>query len=151
ILAAWVIATLLFTGPVLAALKQPATIVPMASVYTRALIPGALPLLSFFVFRQTLQAMSITRPILIGIIVGNITNGLLNWILIFGHFGAPAMGVAGSAWATSISRWILLAIVLGSGWRVLVPYVRHWHADSFALAPLLRMLHIGAPIGLHQL
>jgi MATE family multidrug resistance protein len=34
---------------------------------------------------------------------------------------------------------------------VLVPYVRHWHADSFALAPLLRMLQIGAPIGLHQL
>ncbi len=151
LLAVWLSVALLFTGPVLTFLRQPASIVPMARTYTRVLIPGTFPLLAFFVFRQSLQSMTITRPILFGIIAGNIVNGVLNWVLIYGHFGAPALGVAGSAWATSISRWLLVAIVLGSGWRVLVPYVRHWHADSFALGPLLRMFHLGAPIGLHQL
>lgn len=150
ILALWIVVALLFAGSVLSFLRQPAAIVPMARTYTRVLIPGTFPLLAFFVFRQSLQSMMITRPIVVGMVAGNIVNGVLNWILIYGHFGAPALGVAGSAWATSISRWLLLAVVLGSGWRVLLPYVRHWHADSFALAPLGRMLRLGAPIGLHQ-
>ena len=38
-------------------------------------------------------------------------NLVLNWVLIFGHLGAPAMGVEGAALATVISRYVELAIV----------------------------------------
>ena len=38
-------------------------------------------------------------------------NLFLNYVLIFGHFGAPAMGVVGAAWATVISRYVEFAIV----------------------------------------
>ena len=147
----WVAFALLFAGPVLRWLRQPAEIVPMAAVFSRALIPGIFPLLAFVVFRQSLQAMAIMRPIMIAMVMSNLVNAALNWVLIYGHFGAPALGVAGSAWATTISRWMLLAMLLAFSRRELVPYVRHWHADSFALAPLTRMLHIGAPIGLHHI
>jgi MATE family, multidrug efflux pump len=103
------------------------------------------------VIRQSLQAMAIVRPIVVAMIASNLVNAGLNWVLIYGHLGAPALGVAGSAWATSISRWVLLAVVLGLSWQKTWPYLRHWYGDSFALAPLARMLHIGAPIGLHQI
>jgi multidrug resistance protein, MATE family len=151
LLTVWVGFALLFAGPVLRSLKQPAEVVPMAAVFSRALIPGIFPLLAFVVFRQSLQAMAIMRPIVIAMIVSNLVNAGLNWVLIFGHLGAPAMGVAGSAWATTISRWMLLGFVLAFSRRTIWPYVRHWQTDSFSRAPLARVLHIGAPIGLHQI
>lgn len=42
----------------------------------------------------------------------NLPNAGLNWILIGGHLGAPAMGAAGAALATSATRWLMLAALL---------------------------------------
>jgi MATE family multidrug resistance protein len=47
------------------------------------------------------------------LIIANIINVVVNWILIFGHFGAPALGVAGAAWATVLSRVVMAACLLG--------------------------------------
>jgi len=49
-------------------------------------------------------------PMIAGIIA-TCVNLVFNYILIFGHFGAPAMGVAGAAWATVLSRFVELAVV----------------------------------------
>ena len=46
--------------------------------------------------------MSIVRPAMIAIVIGNLANVPVNCILIFGHFGAPALGVPGSACSTSL-------------------------------------------------
>jgi multidrug resistance protein, MATE family len=35
-------------------------------------------------------------------------NGALNWVLIYGHLGAPALGVAGSGYASAINQWLML-------------------------------------------
>ena len=53
--------------------------------------------------------MGRTVPIVAAIVVANLANAALNWVLIFGHLGFPAMGVVGSAWATSVS-WGLLVV-----------------------------------------
>ncbi len=47
-------------------------------------------------------------------VIGGIFNVLLNYLLIFGHWGFPAMGIAGAALATSISLGISMFIALGS-------------------------------------
>ena len=41
-----------------------------------------------------------------------LVNLVGNWILIYGHFGAPRLGVVGAAWATVLSRFVELAIIL---------------------------------------
>lgn len=128
-------------------LKQPADVVPLAAAYVWWSIPGMIPFFAFNMLRQTMQAFHLLRPVVIAVIVGNLTNAFLNWVLIFGHLGFAAGGVVGSAQATAISRWVMAAVLLASAWRTLRPYLIGWRPESLALAPLGRMFQIGLPIG----
>jgi multidrug resistance protein, MATE family len=139
---------LLFADPILRALGQPPDVVPLAVSYVLFCIPGVLPLLGFTVLRQTLQAMELVRPIVLTMIVANCANIVLNWVLIFGKLGAPALGVAGAAWATSAARWLMVILLFAVAWRPLRRYLLPLRADTFSLAPLGRMIALGAPIGL---
>jgi MATE family multidrug resistance protein len=134
-------------GSALALLRQPAEVVPLATTYIRLMVPGVLPFLAFTVFRQALQSMGHMRPIVLTIVVANLLNLFLNWTLIYGHLGAPALGVAGSAWATTISRWAMGLLVLGLGWPALHHDLLPIRPEVFQLRPLGRMLRLGAPIG----
>lgn len=142
---------LAFSEPVLRLARQPSEIVPLAALYDRILIPGLPPLLTFVVLRQTLQSMTRMRAILITILIANVLNVVLNWVLIFGKFGIPQLGVAGAAWATTISRFIMLAGLLAFAWRDLRPLLVPFDRSAFQLAPITRMLTLGAPIGVHSL
>jgi multidrug resistance protein, MATE family len=77
-----------------------------------------LPFLLFTACRQYLQATGTAGPILAIYIVANLTNALGNWLFIFGHWGFPQMGVAGSGVATTISRTLMFLMILGyTLWR----------------------------------
>ncbi len=138
---------LLVAGPFLTLARQPAEVVPQAAAYAGRLAPGMLPFFVFIVFRQSLQAMRLTGPILLSILVANLANAGLNWSLIFGHLGAPEMGVVGSAWATTISRWLLAGLLVALVWRRVVPYLWPVRREVWQPLPLWRMLRLGVPIG----
>ncbi len=130
---------------------QPAEVVPLAAAYAVRLTPGVLPFFLFIVFRQSLQAMRSTAPLVVTIVVANIVNAALNWILIYGRFGAPAMGVEGSAWATTVARWVLALMLVALVYRRLTPYLWPVRPEIWELAPLGRMLRLGLPIGCQYL
>lgn len=73
-------------------------------------------LLVYAVLRRYLQAMHVVRPVMYALIVANLVNIGANWLLIYGHWGFPALGVVGSAYATVLSRLVvaisLLAVVM---------------------------------------
>jgi MATE family multidrug resistance protein len=107
---AWgLVAALPFLGfhPEVLALLQP---------YMANLIWSTPPLLAYLVFRRYLQAMNVVRPVMIALVVANLVNLAANWLLVYGRYGLPAMGVVGSAWATVFSRvglaLVLLAVIL---------------------------------------
>lgn len=137
--------------PFFRSMHQPDGVVPITASVIHWLIFGVLPSFLFVVFRQSLQAMGTARAIVVSIIVANVLNVVLNWVLIYGHWGAPALGPAGSAIATVISRWVTLAIIVAGGWSHLRPTIRPWLPESFALKPMVRMLAIGLPVALQQL
>jgi MATE family multidrug resistance protein len=147
LLAIFVSAVLPTANAVLTLLRQPAEVVPLAHTYIMATIPGVAPFFFFVVLRQTLQAMHKTLAIVITIVIANLANAFINWILIFGKLGAPALGVLGASIATSISRWIMFFLIALLSWRSIKPYVHPWRRESFALLPLKRMIKIGTPIG----
>jgi MATE family multidrug resistance protein len=127
--------------------RQPPEVIPLAARYARALIPGTLPFFVFIVLRQTLQALGLVRPIVVTIIAGNVLNALLNWVLIYGHLGAPALGPMGSAYSTTLSRWAMAVALLALTRKALLPYLHPARRDALALVPLRRMLRLGLPVG----
>ena len=145
-----VLATVLlaFANPLLAVARQPADIVPIASTYVIISIWGVLPFFVFAALRQSLQAMGEVRHIVLTMVLANIANALLNWILVFGKLGVPALGVAGSAWATAISRWLMALMLAAFSWRVLRPYLASIHPDVFDARALWRVTKLGIPVGI---
>jgi multidrug resistance protein, MATE family len=137
-------------SPILRLLGQPEAIVNKAATYARGVVWGLPAYFVFVALRQTLQAMSLVRPTAVAIVVGNLTNIVGNWALIFGHLGFPALGVAGSAYSTSISRWAMLAVLLWAAREPIAAYWRGFTREAFDLRSHLRLLRIGVPIGLHQ-
>jgi MATE family multidrug resistance protein len=131
-------------------LGQPREVYPLAGEYARVCIYGIVPFFGFVVFRQTLQAFALVRPIVNAVVIANLANLLLDWMLVFGRLGAPALGAVGTAWASSISRWLMWILLGWSGRAALAPYLRHWRRDVFAWRPLWSLLRLGLPIGLHQ-
>lgn len=133
---------------VLTLLGQPADVVPVASSFVLVSIPGAFPFYAFIVFRQTLQAMKKTRPIVITIVVANLANVVLNLWFVFGGAGIPAMGAVGSGLATMLSRWLMLGILLSLAWPDLGRIALRLRRDAFDRAALGGMLRLGIPIGI---
>ena len=81
--------------------------------YMTHLVWSAPPLLAYVVFRRYLQAMNLVRPIMVALVAANVMNAFVNWALIFGNMGMPAMGVTGAAYATVASRVVLAVSLLG--------------------------------------
>jgi len=76
--------------------------------YVRALLFGAPGILMFIALRFTSEGIGYTRPIMFTSVFSLICNVLLNYALMFGHFGAPALGVEGCAYASAITMWIVM-------------------------------------------
>jgi MATE family multidrug resistance protein len=94
-------------------------------------------------------SISQTHPIMVIAFLGLGINALLNWVLIYGHFGLPAMGGAGCGWATGIGMWVgLIAFV---AWTALArPYRPYFLWTSWALptwSVQKRLLRLGLPMG----
>ena len=89
-----------------------AAVLPLTQPYLQILTWSVVPLVMYATFRRYLHGMHVVRPVMIALVAANITNAFMNWVLIYGHFGAPAMGVRGSAWATVIARVAMAAYLL---------------------------------------
>jgi len=82
--------------------------------FVRALTWGILPLLLYTAFRRYLQAVNIVKPVTFALVSANLVNVAGNWVLMFGHWGAPAMGLEGSGWSTSLARAYMAAVLLAA-------------------------------------
>jgi len=115
--------------------------------FLAALNWGTLPLVAYFALRRYLQAVNVVHPVMFALISANAVNAFGDWVLIYGHLGFKAMGIAGSGWSTCVAR-IYMALVL----LVTVLYVEsrrdmaHWRrlirVDAGRMWSLLKL---GAP------
>ena len=81
--------------------------------YLKVMLWGLVPFALSNAYSGTLRETNQTLVPMLAGVVAVFVNLVLNYILIFGHFGAPTMGVRGAAIATVISRYVELAIVAG--------------------------------------
>lgn len=135
---------------------QPEALVGEAAAYARLQAFGLLPFLWYSVLRSLLSAHARLLPQVLTIVVGNLLNLLLDWVLIHGQFGLPAMGATGASIATVLCRWWMLLALLWFGRRDILPQLQQLGTPAvkqavLAWLPLWRLLRLGTPIGLQFL
>ena len=118
--------------------------------YVRAIMIGAPAICAFLAFRFTTEGIGHTRPIMYTSLFALVCNVFLNYVLMFGHFGAPAMGVVGCGLASGITMWL---IMIGLAAHVYL-HPRYKPLQIFARLPPVRIpiikeiFSLGTPIAL---
>jgi multidrug resistance protein, MATE family len=87
------------------------TVLRLTQPYLNVLAWSVPPLLLYASFRRYLQGMGVVRPVMVALVLANLLNVFVNWLLIFGHLGAPALGVLGSAWGTVVARVVMAGVL----------------------------------------
>ncbi len=95
--------------PLMYAMKQPPEVVDLAMPYLNLVAASLIPLIVFQAFKQFSDGLSMTKYPMYATIAANIVNVILNYIFIFGKFGAPELGIVGAAIGTLVSRVIMVA------------------------------------------
>ena len=121
--------------------------------YLHVMIWGFLPFALANTYSSTLRETGETFVPMVGGIIAVLVNLVLNYVLIFGHFGAPAMGVEGAALATVISRYVELFII--ASWTHLHktrnPYIIGAYRSFFIPGKLLKGIVIkGLPLLINE-
>src|SRR5690606_16475546 len=139
--------------PLMTSMKQPPEVVELALPYLTLVAASLIPLIIFQAFRQFSDGMSMTRYPMYATIVANLVNVLLNYIFIFGKFGAPALGVVGAAIGTLASRvvmvfylWYLLARNQKSTF-----FVTRIRIFTLSKKMIKKLLNLGFPSALQML
>ena len=116
------------------------------AVYLRIIAYGAMPTFVMQILTGCLRGAGDTRtPMIINSGV-NLVNIALNWVLIYGNLGAPALGVAGAAIATSVSRVLGAAILLLLlGMRKLKLTLGRLRDASLDIPLMRRIMNVGIP------
>jgi len=104
-------ALFLAMGPVFSWLGVNHDVSALAAPFLRILGLGTLPLLLYAAFRRYLQGIGHVRPVMFALLSANLINWLFNWLLIYGNWGMPKLGVSGSALSTCLAR-VYMAVVL---------------------------------------
>ena len=120
---------------------------PLVQRYFGILLWSGAPLVFYAAFRRYLQAIHAATPVMIALVTANLINAVGNYAFIHGHFGAPHLGLVGSAVATLVARVYLVAFLLFA-----VVYYDARRRSGLLHSPrsierkrVWRMVHLGFP------
>jgi MATE family multidrug resistance protein len=143
-------AALFFTRPILLFLHQEPALAEGAAIFVSGIAVGLPFALGFQVLRSFSTALSRAVPPLVVIVLAIGWNAGVDYVLIFGHFGLPRMGLLGAGIASASSNIFsfvaLLAVILAA------PAMRRYHILHRLWQPhwksLVELMRLGFPIGL---
>ncbi len=139
---------MIFAAPILRLMGQEEAIVLSGGRYLSIAGWGILPALFVMVIKSYLAALERTQVVLVITLISALVNGMVNYALIFGNWGAPEMGVAGAATASLCTQIVSLIGVVAYV-RIYLPehdlFRRLWGADWDMLK---KVFHLGWPISI---
>ena len=102
---------ILLCTPLMYEMDQPEEVVTLAMPYLKLVAFSLVPLIVFQAFKQFSEGLSQTKYPMYATILANVVNIALNYLLIFGSFGFPKMGIVGAAIGTLVSRFIMVGFI----------------------------------------
>lgn len=135
--------------PFLDRFGQDPEVIEVARPYYILIVISLFPYLLFCLQKQFLEGLGNTIVAMVIVLAMNALNVLLNWVFIYGHWGAPAMGAVGAGIATLVSRigmpvCLFVAIMLHRHWR---DYIRLFSRHLSSWREVCHIARIGFPIG----
>ncbi|GAA4239519.1 MATE family efflux transporter [Postechiella marina] len=100
---------ILLAKPLMYLMEQPIEVVELAIPYLDLVAFSLIPLVVFQGIKQFSDGMSMTKAPMYATILANVINVGLNYVLIFGKFGFPELGIVGAAYGTLVSRLVMVA------------------------------------------
>jgi len=136
-----------FAKPLMYLMKQPSEVVKLAIPYLDLVAFSLIPLIVFQGFKQFSDGLSMTRYPMYATLLGNIANVVLNYVLIFGKFGFPELGIVGAAYGTLASRFIMVWHIwyLLKGKEKSKAYVTNIKFFVLETLMLKKIINLGAP------
>jgi MATE family multidrug resistance protein len=137
-----------FSEPLLTAFRIDPQIVPQAAGYLRAISWGAPGLCLVLLLRYFSEGTGHTRPTMFYGVAGALLNIPINYVLMFGKLGFPALGTVGCGYATSIVVWLqfLFLVVYIAMHRHYRPFSLMSRLDLPDMKTILELLKVGLPI-----
>lgn len=139
-----------WSGPLLLALGQAPEVAALAQDYLRIAGAGMVPALLIMGMKGFLSSVERAGVVLWTTLAATVVNAALNWAFIFGNWGAPELGIRGSALASVVAQVLTFAILAAvaafdpalARFRL---FSRFWRADWTAFVQVWRL---GWPIGM---
>lgn len=100
--------SILLAKPLMHIMQQPQEVVALALPYLDLVAFSLIPLVMFQAFKQSSDGLSETKYPMYATLLANVVNITLNYLLIFGKFGFPQLGIIGAAIGTLVSRFIMV-------------------------------------------
>jgi MATE family multidrug resistance protein len=138
---------MIWSEALLLLMGQTETVAADAQNYLRIAGYGMFPWLVAMVVKSYLAALERTQVVFWIAVLATLCNGLINYALIFGNWGAPELGIAGAATASLVTQAIGMVGIVAYALYVLPHhqlFVRFWKADWEMLS---RVFRLGVPIG----
>lgn len=147
---------LLFTAvirlmdPLFALFDTQAEVIPEATAYLHALSWGALPLSFFVAFRYLADGLSITKTTMYVSFLGLLLNIPLNYILMFGKLGFPALGAQGCGYATAtvLTIQMISYMVITHKHKIIGRYGVFTQLDRPHWGEIWGFFKLGFPVGM---
>jgi MATE family multidrug resistance protein len=143
---------ILLIKPLMYMMDQPPEVVVLAIPYLDLVAFSLIPLIMFQAFKQFSEGLSQTKYPMYATIIANVLNIILNYLLIFGSFGFPKMGIVGAAIGTLISRVVMLIFI----WVLLNKkekfqfYVTGFNFKSLERKVMKKIIDLGFPSALQM-
>lgn len=147
-LATVLMAVMLLGRPLLDLIGVPPATARLAGRYIAAFTIGVPAMCGFYALRFGSEGIGWTRPVMYTAVVGLVTNIALNWVLMYGRFGVPAMGAVGTGLATALTWWLLFGVlwIYVKRHRVYEPYAPLARREAPHVPSLGEITRLGAPI-----
>ena len=133
-------------------MNQPVEVVELASPYLFWVSFSLISIVTFQSFRQFADGLSFTRAAMYSTLVGNTINVILNFVLIFGFWIFPKLGVEGAAIGTLISRLCMLTFIIFylKLHKKLSKYLKRFFPTKVEIERVKKILYLGLPSALHS-
>jgi MATE family multidrug resistance protein len=143
---------ILLLKPLMYYMDQPKEVVELAIPYLNYVALSLIPLIIFQALKQFSDGLSNTKYPMYATILANVINIVLNYLLIFGSFGFPKLGIVGAAIGTLFSRIIMVYFL----WMIFKskdkfrPYITNFNFKKIEQKISTKLFNLGFPSALQM-